>query len=343
MKIQKSIPKTALPRIYFIDREIASGKFPNTGTLAKTYETGTATISRDIEFMRDRLNAPIEYDFKRKGYYYTQKTFRLPAAFTSAEDMLALGMAKTLLSLYRNTPIYDAANGLMESVTAPLGDAENSRWYEKRIIVPPIPGVQFSPEVWNTICEALKKNRVLKFDYRSTWKSSHTPRHHVHPYQLLFDNGAWYLYAYSNAERREGWGNRMYSLPRIRNISLGDETFRFPTSADYRLRIDGSYFGAYSGEKKHRFRIAFYNDGAMRIKERLWTADQKIKETLDGVILSFTSSQYGKVLELVLANGRDALPLEPKELVRDWRENLRDMMRRSSHGGAETWRSQGKR
>jgi hypothetical protein len=46
------------------------------------------------------------------------------------------------------------------------------------------------------------------------------------------------------------------------------------------------------------------------------------------VILSFTSAQYGKVLELVLANGRDALPLEPAELVRDWQENIRDMQKR---------------
>jgi predicted DNA-binding transcriptional regulator YafY len=71
MKDRKSIPKTALARIYFIDREIASGKYPNTRTLAEVYERGTATISRDIEFMRDMMDAPLEYDFKRKGYYYT--------------------------------------------------------------------------------------------------------------------------------------------------------------------------------------------------------------------------------------------------------------------------------
>ena len=110
MRDRKNLPKTALPRIYFIDKEIASGKYPNTRTLAESYETGTATISRDIEFMRDMMNAPIEYDFKQKGYYYTEKTFRLPAAFFSAEDAAAFGMAKALLSLYRNTPIYNAAS-----------------------------------------------------------------------------------------------------------------------------------------------------------------------------------------------------------------------------------------
>jgi hypothetical protein len=43
-----------------IVREIASGSYPNTTTLAKVFETGTATISRDIEFMRDKMNAYIK-------------------------------------------------------------------------------------------------------------------------------------------------------------------------------------------------------------------------------------------------------------------------------------------
>jgi len=324
MRDPKKIPKTALPRIYLIDREIAAGRYPNTPKLAKAYETSIPTISRDIEFMKDRLNAPIEYDHKRKGYYYTKKTFRLPAAIGSAEEMLAIGMAKNLLSLYKNTPIHDTAQHFLESITSPLEGADGSQWHEDRVIVPQIPSVQFSLDVWNCICEALQKNCVLSFNYRATWKSGYTPRH-VYPYQLLYDNGAWYLYAYS----KEGKGTRMYSLPRIQNISLQAETFKFPASADFRLHMENSFFGAYSEEKKRRFKIAFFNDGAMRIRERMWAADQRIKETKEGVILSFSSNQYGKVLELILANGRDAVPLEPAELVRDWKENVREMAKRA--------------
>jgi len=323
MKDKKSISKTALHRVYEIDREIASGKYPNTKTLAAEFETGTATISRDLEFMRDMMNAPIEYDYTRKGYYYTEKTFRLPAAFTSADDILALGMAKNLFSLYKETPIYAAVRQLMESITAPLTDDQNPNWIEDRILVPPVPSVSFPGEIWNAITEGLRKNHILKFEYRSTWDSGYNARR-VRPYQLLFDNGAWYLYGYAEGSR----GMRMFSLSRIRNISLEKETFTFPASADYRAHTDGSYFGVYSSEKKLRFRIAFFNDGAMRIQERRWSADQRIEETPDGVILSFTSAQYGKVLELVLSNGRDALPLEPAELVHEWQENIRGMQKR---------------
>ena len=59
-QIRQSLPKTALPRVYQID---------------------------------------IEYDAFNRGYYYTKKTFRLPAGFTTAEDLLALNMAKNIFSL----------------------------------------------------------------------------------------------------------------------------------------------------------------------------------------------------------------------------------------------------
>ncbi|MFP3041175.1 hypothetical protein LQZ19_05070 [Treponema primitia] len=44
IKDKKSLQKVALPRIYFIDREIASGKYPSTAFLAKEYATSMSTI-----------------------------------------------------------------------------------------------------------------------------------------------------------------------------------------------------------------------------------------------------------------------------------------------------------
>ena len=69
MKPRKNLPKTSLPRIYFIDRKIAEGSYPNAPELAKEYETSLSTINRDIAYMRDMLGAPIAYDFFRKGFY----------------------------------------------------------------------------------------------------------------------------------------------------------------------------------------------------------------------------------------------------------------------------------
>jgi hypothetical protein len=71
------------------------------------------------------LNVPIEYNAKERGWYYTEKTFRLPARFAAANDMLALGMAKSLVSLYKNTPLYESAIRLLNDITAPLSPDDN--------------------------------------------------------------------------------------------------------------------------------------------------------------------------------------------------------------------------
>jgi len=120
MQQRKSLPKTAIPRMYFIDQEIAAGKYPNAPALAQKYETSLSSINRDIAYMRDLLGAPIEYDFFKKGFYYSEKTFRLPAAYATSEDLLALGMAINLMDLYKDTPIHEAALHLLESISTPL-------------------------------------------------------------------------------------------------------------------------------------------------------------------------------------------------------------------------------
>jgi predicted DNA-binding transcriptional regulator YafY len=322
MKTKKSFPRTSLPRIYFIDSRIASGAYPNTSTLAAEYEVSEATISRDIELMRDRLNAPIAYDAARRGYYYTKKTYRLPAGYASAQDMLALGMAKTLLTLYRNTPLHDVADQLLDSITAPLEADGASRWYRDRIVVPPVASTIIPEGIWEPIITGLRENRVIVFEYSGIRDEGYKPRR-VRPYQLLFDNGVWYLYGY--AEERKAV--RMFSLPRMRSAAAVSEIFTLPKDFDYRLRSDDSYFGVFAGEKRQQFSIAFYDDSVVWVRERQWAADQEIEDTDDGVVIYFSSTQYAKVLEWVLSRGCAARPFSPKTLVNDWKRHIAEMGR----------------
>jgi predicted DNA-binding transcriptional regulator YafY len=325
MDTRKTLPRAVLSRIYFIDRQIASGKYPNVNDLAREYEVGTATIYRDIEYMRFMLGAPIEYSAKDRGWFYSEKTFRLPARFAAASDMLALGMAKTLLSLYRDTPLYNSAKQLLDDITAPLTKDDSGGdhpWYENRIVVPPVASAPVDPKLWDCIISAMRENRLIAFEYCGTWDEDYHTRL-VRPYQLLFDNGVWFLYGY--AEERSAV--RMFNLARMQNASLTNETFKLPEDYDYVAQTDGSYFGVFIG-KKYRFRIAFSTIGGRWVKERKWAADQDIKETENGFIIEFTSTQYDRVLEWVLSRGTDAFPLEPAKLAGEWKRHVRGMMKK---------------
>jgi predicted DNA-binding transcriptional regulator YafY len=281
MKTRKNLPKTALPRIYKIDEMIASSRFPSTLQMAKAHETSMSSISRDIDFMRDFLHAPIEYDALHRGYYYSEKTFRIPGSFTTTENIQALGMAKTLLSLYRDTPLYSAAKNLLESITAPLVDQKSPDLYENRIVVPPVATSPVDPKIWNIITAGLRDNRVITFLYKGTYDEDYNSRR-VRPYQLLFDAGVWYLYSY--AEERKAV--RLFLLSRIKDPVLTKNEFRLPPDFDYCSRSDGSNFGVFAGEKKYRFSIAFYDEAALWVTERKWAADQVIEESGDHVVIT---------------------------------------------------------
>jgi predicted DNA-binding transcriptional regulator YafY len=320
--IRSSLPKTALPRILFIDREIAAGKYPSSEELAGKYETSISSIGRDIAFMKYSLDAPIEYCAKHRGFYYSIPYYRIPAGFSGAEDLLALGMAKNIFSLYRNTPLYEAAKNLLECITAPLAAEGNERWYETRIVVPPVPSAAITEEIWNPITTGLKENRVLTFDYQGIWGGGYS-RRRVRPYQLLFDTGVWYLYGFSE-ERK---AIRIFSLPRIKNLALSNDHFTLPKNFDYRSGNGDSFFGVFAGQEKFQFCIGFYDESAMWVQERKWAMDQEIEETDDGVVMTFTSTQYGKVLEWVLSRGCTAKPFAPKNLVNDWTRHIREMIK----------------
>jgi len=317
---QTPIPRTALPRFFKIDSAIASGKFPNSNDLAEICETSVSTISRDIEFMRSQLDAPIEYDSYNMGYYYSKKTYRLPASFTGAEDILALNMAKSLLTLYRETPIFDAANNLLASITAPLAAEGNSDWLENRIVVPKIASVKVKPEIWDAIVSALKKNRVITFQYKGIWDEEYQERS-AHPYQLLFNNGAWYLYAFAE-ERKD---RRIFSIARMQNVCLAKESFILPKNFRYSDAVGESYFGVYIGDEKFTFVIDCYDEAAIFATERIWADDQKITEIKGGVTIEFTSTQFDKVLRWVISNGSNAVPRKPKQLVSEWKRKVSEI------------------
>jgi predicted DNA-binding transcriptional regulator YafY len=314
--------KNALPRIYFIDRKIASGSCPNSRQLAREYEVSVSTISRDIEFMRVMLNAPIKYDAARRGYYYSEKTYRVPGGFATADDMQAIGIVKSLLVQYQNTPVYGTVRQLLENITAPLSGGDMVVPLEDRIAAPPPASAAVDGGVWNAVMEGLRENRVLEFEYRGMWDEKHKKRR-VRPWQLLFDSGAWFLYGYAE----ERGAARLFSLSRMKNAGVTKTPFTLPADYSYLAQTGGSYFGVFAGNEKQKYRVAFYGGAAVWAGERKWAADQTIEETAGGVIIGFTSSQYDKVLEWVLSRGCLAMPLEPEDLVEDWKNHVEEMRR----------------
>ena len=60
-----------------IHQALQAGGFPNASKLAREIEVSTKTIHRDIEFMRDRLNLPIEFDASQQRLFLHRRSQRV--------------------------------------------------------------------------------------------------------------------------------------------------------------------------------------------------------------------------------------------------------------------------
>jgi predicted DNA-binding transcriptional regulator YafY len=79
-----------LHRIQWIDTMIRAGRHPNCSTIAAHFEISRRQATRDIEYLRDSMGAPLAYDPGENGYFYTDETFVLPAQLVSSEEQRAL-------------------------------------------------------------------------------------------------------------------------------------------------------------------------------------------------------------------------------------------------------------
>jgi predicted DNA-binding transcriptional regulator YafY len=100
-----------------IDGEIAMGNFPNCTKLGEHFKCSAMTIQRDIEFMRFVMRAPVAYDAKRKGYYYSEETYRMPLLYISKEDEQVLAEIRKLIAEHKDMAFYQRAIELMDSIT----------------------------------------------------------------------------------------------------------------------------------------------------------------------------------------------------------------------------------
>src|SRR5580765_4832036 len=129
-----------LDRMLRIHQEVQAEKFPNSASLGRELEISIKTVHRDVEFMRDRLNLPIEWDGARNGYYYTRPVTNFPTMHFTEGELVALVVAEKALQQYRGTsfekPLLSAIRkierSLPDTISLNLADVEQTISFRTR-------------------------------------------------------------------------------------------------------------------------------------------------------------------------------------------------------------------
>ena len=314
-----------LERMLRIHQAIHEGKYPNASSLARQLEISTKSVHRDLDFMRDRLDLPLEWDGSRNGYHYTQEVSSFPSLQITEGELAALVVAEKALQQYRGTtfekPLLSAIQKMESSLpnTISISLAEIEQTISFRTRAEPI----LNLEIFDELAKATAGRRQLDLTYRKPGHITGELRR-VDPYHLANINGEWFLFAYDHLRR----DIRTFAPSRIQRVAQTGQTF--VRSADFSLeqRLRDS-FGVQSGKGEYNVVIAFDARSADYIREKKWHPSQRLRELKGGgVELLMKLSSLAEVERWILSWGGSAAAVKPRELV----ESIRRAARKLSDG-----------
>lgn len=296
----------------------AKNEIINKTTLKHTELGSPATLGRDLALIGDAGERIITFD-KHKLTFKMHKDWKKAKhiKIDPMTDYGTLGILKSLLNQYRNTPLYaKVIERVRELANMPIEDFS-------RIAVPPKPEYNKEDQKkFSKIFDYMIQDCKIQFYYKGRWHGEERKNRIVRPYQLLLENGICYLYGYDEEKRED----RLFVLRRMEEIRhINHEKFDLPADFEFSLRYGSSKFGAYTFKTPVKYKIEFYGNTQVWIKENKWADDQEIKETDEKTTLSFTSSQDDKILEWILSCGADAKPVAPENFVRRWKDKIAEM------------------
>lgn len=296
-----------------IHRAIQAGKYPNATTLAAEIEVCTKSVHRDIEFMRDRLGLPIEFDPHRNGYYYTQEVASFPTLQLTEGELFALLVAEKAIQQYRGTPferpLMSALRKMADSLpdTVSLHFSDWDRAISFRTSAEPL----LNLEVFDQLARATVSRQQLEIVYRKPGSRQADTRV-IDPYHLANINGEWYLFAFDHFRD----GLRTFVPARIKSVRTTGKTFARPVgfSVDKQLRDS---FGIHIAEGQYEVVLRFSPAAADYIREKRWHPSQKLRELGGGrVEMRMRLSSVVEVQRWILSWGAEVEVLGPKELVK---------------------------
>ena len=300
-----------LERMMQIHAELRRRARVNCTKLVKALEVSRKTIVRDIAFMRDRLELPIEFDSRVQAYRYTQPVNSFPTVNVTEGELLALLVAQRALEQYRGTPFHrqlavafkKLAGGLKDRISFSPADELRAVSFKNFGLG------KTDLAVFNVLSSAVLRQKVVAFAYRKPGDAKKSARR-VRPYHLANRENLWYLIGF-DLERK---ALRTFALPRIADVAAMPEEFIRPAGFSPE-KFFANALGVLGGAGDWRVVIRFHVTVAERVREREWHESQKMRELPGGGLeLRLRLGALSEIEQWVLGWGAAAEVVAPAEL-----------------------------
>lgn len=299
-------------RFYLIERLLGARRSTPRSLLLDELGVSWATLKRDLDYLRNRLNAPIVFDRALGGYRFEQQatTFELPGLWFNASEAHALLTLHGLLAEIQPGLLSAHIEPLKLRLRAILASAGHTQDEVKnRIRMLTIAARQASPASFEVIAHAVLARKQLLISHYNRASDALVERT-VSPQRLVYYRDNWYLDAWCHSRN----AIRSFALDAIRAaqpvtapaLELEDSTL------DAEL---GSGYGIFSGTAVQWAQLKFSAARARWVAQECWHKDQRSHWLENGeYVLELPYSDTRELLMDILRHGGEVEVLAPLAL-----------------------------
>lgn len=323
-------------RFYKINQLLENNRQVSFAQMRDELEVSRATLQRDIEYMRTRLNAPIVWDREAGGYHLSTRhsqyggQYELPGLWFSSQEIHAL---LTMQHLLANLD----PGGLLSQHIAPLqlrlntllGAAQDAvPEIRKRVLVVGVGKRSIKLAHFERVGSALLRRKRLRVSYfaRSTGE---TTEREVSPQRLVYYRENWYLDAWCHL--REGLRN--FAIDSIREVDLIDTRARDIARKTVESEL-GPGYGIFTGAAGATAVLRFTPERARWVGTESWHPEQRGEFAPDGsYTLRVPYADHRELIMDIMKYGSDCEVLKPAALRTAVREELGKALARYAGDG----------
>lgn len=291
-------------RFYRIELLLRDRGCVSFAALREALEVSPATLKRDLQYLRDRLGAPIVYDAADNGYRFDAPSVgsRAPARhelpglwFSENEVHALLTMHQLLAGLDESGVLARHLQPMLERLQGMLGpDARQAGELSRRVKVIGTARRRVPSRWFELVGSAVVRRQRVFLRYFKRGDRSLSERE-VSPQRLVNYRNTWYLDAWCHASD----GLRRFSLDAVREARALDAKAKQIPLRELEAALDAGY-GIYggSGARLRWATLVFDADAAQWVAHEEWHPLQKSRWRADGRYE--LQVPYGEPTEIVM-------------------------------------------
>jgi predicted DNA-binding transcriptional regulator YafY len=304
-------------RLHQIDRLLRGRTAPTKRHLIDALQVSEATIKRDVEYMRSRLGAPIEWDRETRGYRYdpAKPAFSLPGFWLTSAEIHALLLLSHVIDQMQPGFLRDQIEPFrqrIKQIANPQNRALGS--ITDRVYFIPNPFRLTDTKHLEIIVYATLLRRRVEICYESRGRGVQT-RRTISPARLVYYRSQWYVDAWchsANAQRR-------FAIDAVLSARTTSE------AADELPGLGKTGYGIFSGTPTSTAVLKFTEKAGRWIRATEWHPDQKVSLMPDGAVhLEVPYSNSQELSMEILRYGSDVEVLAPADLRQAIADTLQD-------------------